>query len=56
MMWLWISFLVILAGAELDQEIAHEFANDAADSKQLMGTQDKPDGSSEIGGRFSSTR
>jgi membrane protein len=30
MMWLWISFLVILAGAELDQEIAHEFKPDKA--------------------------
>jgi membrane protein len=30
MMWLWISFLVILAGAELDQEIAHEFKPDRA--------------------------
>jgi membrane protein len=28
MMWLWISFLVILAGAELDQEIAHECETD----------------------------
>jgi membrane protein len=56
MMWLWISFLVILAGAELDQEISHEFANDAVDSNQPMATQDKPDGSSEMGGRFSSTR
>jgi uncharacterized BrkB/YihY/UPF0761 family membrane protein len=30
MMWLWISFLVILAGAELDQEIVHEFETDGA--------------------------
>jgi Predicted membrane protein len=31
MMWLWLSFLVVLAGAELDQEIAHEFARGPTD-------------------------
>jgi membrane protein len=33
MMWLWLSFLVVLVGAELDQEIAHGFAN--VDSNNL---------------------
>jgi membrane protein len=42
MMWLWISFLVILAGAELDQEIAHEFANDAVDSNNLWERKTSP--------------
>jgi membrane protein len=45
MMWLWISFLVILAGAELDQEIAHEFETDgaqrqSADSAPLTSAQE----------------
>lgn len=43
MMWLWLGFLVVLAGAELDQEIAHEFASDAVDTK-TDGNKTNPDG------------
>jgi membrane protein len=45
MMWLWISFLVILAGAELDQEIAHEFKPDRAQRQSTDNTPfTSPDG------------